>query len=479
MLMNAPYQWEQIANERFLTPLNVNIQLTVFEKACKAFDSLLSIVPHVGVFKPEQALVSMPRLTHPGYPAELRYRTKEDAIQGMYPFLINAMDLRWKGDLCVRTNRKVEMRKAQKFVDKAVRTIASCDVTMISNGVRLFTPLMEELKMTALRTPYWCGKGRYHGIPNQLKSQLWPHAQVLDITAQDSSACRPIYQELYAWKCRKITEIDEHAESGQTRKNLYEKIFWYMEQILTSPLVDSKGRVYLRDHGNPSGQYCTTSDNTLDMMFSIIYCLIWNGRDPLSDDYRWKVLGDDTIFTARLISLLVSLNWITPMSELGKKVKVGAICATEDAEFLGDRLVYRKELGMWMPIPYDMDKMKCAWRDHCRQESPLMNYIRTYNFYVQCFWDEEFRGWCEEALRALEPDPAKPFDMDRVKLDDVLRYEDQTIRGDVIKSLPTSPFEIVQLYTGWQTPTPQLEQFYALQELFSHVTETGGAPAMA
>lgn len=438
-LMNADFEWEGIANERFFAPLNFCPDLSVLSKAEKVFCQLMSIVPtgHE-ILTPADAVKLLPRFTHPGFPFETKHWTKEDALKTHLGFILGTLDLQWRGDVVVRTARKVEMRSQEKFDAKCVRTISMCDLSFVANGIRLFTPLMESLKDSSFETPYWCGRGRFGGTPHMLRCKLYDWCQVLDVKFMDSSGHPVIYEIVYRWKESRMRAI----------QHLSGKIMWYMTQNLTSLLVDSMGRVFVRDHANSTGQYCTTSDNTLDMILCIIYCLLWNGRNPL--DYLWKCVGDDTWFTAKSPVLLEGIDWVKPFAELGKTIKVGPIVKTEDAEFLGDRLVFQPSVGMWMPVPFNLEKMYCAWAEHCRKESALMNYIRTFHFYVQCFWDEKFRATTLEALEKLRPDPSDPLNMNRVRWNDEIVFKDQVVKGEVVSSLVITPIEIVRLYTGWQ-----------------------------
>lgn len=438
-LMNADFEWEGIANDRFFTPLNFCPDMSILSKTEKIFCQMFSIVPgEHEILTPTDAVKLLPRFTHPGFPFETKHWTKEEALKAHLGFILGTLDLQWRGDVVIRTARKVEMRSLEKFESKTVRTISMCDLSFVANGIRLFTPLMTSLKDSSFETPYWCGRGRFGGTPHMLRCKLYDWCQVLDVKAMDSSGHPVIYEVLYRWKCSRMKPM----------LHLAEKIMWYMTQNLTSLLVDSMGRVFARDHGNSTGQYCTTSDNTLDMIFCLIYCLLWNGRNPF--DFIWKCVGDDTWFTARTPVELEGIDWIKPFAELGKTIKVGPIVKTEDAEFLGDKLVFQPSVGMWMPVPYNLEKMYAAWAEHCRKESPLMNYIRTFHFYVQCFWDPVFQKVTLEALDLLRPDPSDMLNMNRVRWSDEIVFKDQVVRGDVVSSLVTTPIEIVRLYTGWQ-----------------------------
>lgn len=447
-LMQAPYSWEQLSNLRYLVVPVLNYDVIVFEEAFKLFTQLFrfQIPDSIELLSDVAAILHLPRNRHPGYPFEKRATTKALAIERFYSFLLLTMSPFWYGSLVSRSARKVEMRALEKFDQQKVRTVFMMCIAAVAVGVKYFYNLQESLKSCSPWMPYWCGRSRYNGGHHKLLSILRVFGIALDISGMDGSLTRVILSKIYSWKASKLKLSD--AE--------YRKVFWYLEQILTGLLVDSSGRVYLKEHGNVSGQYCTTSDNTLSIILALIYVFLRNLIPvhkflPLDgkQDYSFVCSGDDVLVSHDDVKCL-HLNWIEPFAELGLKVRLTDVMTVDKCKFLGDRAIYLKDVGMWVPVPADMPKMYDAWAYHCKRESPLMNYIRTWNFHIMCYWDPDFRAVSQQALDLLKPVNDGKLHYDRVKLTDSVQYGDQVIRGDVVNSLFMTPDEILKLYTGWQ-----------------------------
>lgn len=446
----ADYSWEEKSNARYLKDGIALYDDLLWDRATKYFVKVNNIIPDgsVDILSPQDALKLVPQDTHPGYPFENKFVKKKTAIEAHSVLLLMCMSLTWFGTLIARSARKVEMRKAQHFVDQKVRTVFMMCVCAIANGIRLFHNLMERMKETYRHTPYWVGRSRYYGGADELRRSLRKHGLSGDASGMDGSLLQFHFEFLYKWKVSKLKAI----------LGLPAKVFWYMVQILSSLLVDSSGRVHLKSKGNVSGQYCTTSDNTKIMENAMYYSLMWNGiseeriNTSHPDSFVFKNGGDDVILTHESIDALKALDLVTPMAQLGITFRIEhPPDLVENCPFLGDCFRYLPNCGMFVPVPKDLSKMYCAWAEHCKTESPLMNYIRTWNFYIMCYWDEKFREIALEALRRLRPDSAHPHDRSRVRLSETLVLGDQVIRADVqLRVLDMTPEEILFLYTGWQ-----------------------------
>lgn len=446
-MLIPPYLWEQKANLRFLERKLPSVDIQIFEKTKKMFYSIMSCVQPVDCLTPAEAISLLPRKTHPGYPWCSLYRTKEGVVKSCSDFLYTALDFNWRGPTAMLTARKCEVRSAEKISEQKCRTIGMMDVLNIAIGIRLFFHLFEAIKQVADYTWMYVGKGRYYGATHRLMMRLKKYCISLDFTAMDSSVDRQILDAFQEW-CMKLLPKECHG-----------KVIEYFAAILTSVLVDSMGYVHLRDGGNATGHFGTTYFNTFYAVFCILYILFLSGFtvEQVRELFTVLASGDDVLITSDDPKLLESVLFELGAVHCGITLRVGKVVPTEQCDFLGDKYIFISTIGMWMPVPKDLERMYVAFADHCKKESPLMNYIRAYNFHVLCYWDDKFRAVTAEALRLLSPDPTDPFNLVRVKYSDKLVFQDQEITGEVVKTLSVSPIEILQLYTGWQSTTKSWE----------------------
>lgn len=215
-------------------------------------------------------------LKSPGYPWTLKYMSKleywmseDDKYFEKYWDVLSTPD--YYRTLC-SVVIKEEMRSREKLEEKSVRTIVSMDVNHIVAHLILCKDQNERLINTHLKHSSALGINLFSGGFNNLNNKMSKHGDMratieLDGKKFDGRFRRFCFEKIRNFRFKCLSAEYRTPENFQRLKNLY-------EDLVSGPLVNVDGHVFARNAGNPSGQACTTPDNTLKNFMDMV--VLWH-----------------------------------------------------------------------------------------------------------------------------------------------------------------------------------------------------------
>lgn len=257
----------------------------------------------------EEGLEDVDLTTSPGFPWNLKYKTKRDLYESKdFDYFKNECEKDWKilidGSWYVFTNSlKEEIRPDEKIQLNKIRTFTASSATAVVTGNRLFGHMNEKFIDSHLKTSSVVGMNPFRGGWNELYQKLrnHPHRRQgkivgfeLDESEYDSSLRSFLFEAICDFRIKCLCSRDATAEN-------IKRIREYYRNILNSVIITADGKLVQKHLGNPSGSVNTISDNTLILYFLLAYT--WYILSPVKtiESFRESVVaalqGDDNTWT--------------------------------------------------------------------------------------------------------------------------------------------------------------------------------------
>lgn len=192
--------------------------------------------------------------------------------------------------------------------------------------------------------------------------------------------------------------IEHRTEENYLRlKHLY-------TELVTAPFVNVNGFVFARGVGNPSGQKCTTSDNSLKnfMDLAVLFMLLTGERDYrlFKASINACIVGDDLNIEVhpRIQGVFNPASIQRVMGELGMEYHFASMNFRRnvDCTFLGHAYKYcvipHFGIGMYFPC-IEGHKMRCSLLHYNEQQTVEQTIVRACSLRSETFPDEVEREW--------------------------------------------------------------------------------------
>jgi len=220
----------------------------------------------------------------------------------------------------------------------------------------------------------------------------FPRGWSLDAKGFDATIARRVFEWIaeLRWRCLRKSLRTQH------NRFLLHRLYAH---IVDSLVVTTLGDLFLKCTGNPSGSFNTAVDNTLAMIFYMVYC--WVALCIKNDEFakvrdvfayvEAAIYGDDNTFTVdeKSVPWFNAKSVAIEMKTIGITVTGDVTPAkVEDLTFLScGFLKYQR----WMVPRVNSDKMLCVLRYHTsRPKDILLSYQRACALAVLCYFDANY-----------------------------------------------------------------------------------------
>jgi len=248
----------------------------------------------------ENVLENMKGGKSPGYPWTLKHPFKRDYwgsddssfYETYWELLATTNHVR---SLC-SVSVKEEIRPIEKVKAGAVRTIISMDVNHViahnmltlDQNTKLLNSCHNHSSYIGLN-PY---SGGWHKLNDTMECYHGPSTMELDGKQFDGRYTYHCFEQIRDFRYRCLS-LEYQCERNKIRlHNLY-------YELAHAPLVNLDGSVYSRNVGNPSGQACTTPDNTFKNFMDCVVLWLLAVPDDLKNYQAFNhctrkcIVGDD------------------------------------------------------------------------------------------------------------------------------------------------------------------------------------------
>jgi hypothetical protein len=195
---------------------------------------------------------------------------------------------------------KWELKPVDKVLANKVRTFTAGPLEMTLLGESLFADQNEKMLRASnfLTVPSTVGYRKFASGWHKLYQQLskFPNAMAMDISEYDGGLYPQFFDAIRF--LRKSWMLPDFQTPY-----VYNLIDGYYDNVVNSLVVMDLGDVLRKESGNPSGQKCTITDNTIALVLA--WCYSWCELMP-EDMHTWtsfernvvlKCCGDDSITT--------------------------------------------------------------------------------------------------------------------------------------------------------------------------------------
>jgi len=167
---------------------------------------------------------------------------------------------------------KEEVRPVEKILNKDGRTIVAMDVNHVVAHSMLCLEMNQKLVESNLEHSSALGinmfQGGWHKL-NDKMSRFGVGANTIELDGKKFDGRFRYYcmRKIRDFRCKMLRSQDRTCDNIRRMSNIY-------YQLCHSPLVNVDGAVFARSSGNPSGQACTTPDNTLKNYMDMV--VLWH-----------------------------------------------------------------------------------------------------------------------------------------------------------------------------------------------------------
>lgn len=245
-------------------------------------------------------------------------------------------------------NLKDELRQREKVLDNKTRLFLIGPVEHAIAMERIFGDMNARLVAAGRsgRVASCVGVEFFRRFFDRVHSMTadFEEVECADAKKYDSTLL-PVFlrgMALFRFEC--LCESDRTNENALRIYNLYRDIIW-------TPIILQNGLIIQKEHGNPSGQVNTSTDNTMILYW--IYAYVWlrsGGTNDYLDFCRYSKLllyGDDSVLMRRGLACDVFRrdNLVSGFSSLGMELEF-----SEHLEFLGHVCCYSPHLSIYVPV---------------------------------------------------------------------------------------------------------------------------------
>lgn len=334
------------------------------------------------------------------YPLKLDYHLSDDGnfFAKYWDVLATPQYVR---SLC-SVAEKVELRPKEKVDNGEVRTIISMDVNHVTAHHMMChdqdARLIASHKYHVIKLGMDMFNGGFHQL-NEFMTKFGNGANVIELDGrQFDSRFLPIhFDEIHRFRYRML------AIEHRTEEN-YRRLAHLYTELVSAPFVNVNGFVFGREVGNPSGQKCTTSDNSFKNFMDL--CVLFMRLTGMREYSQFKafinacIVGDDkNIEVHPVIQHLFNPHAIkSVMGELNMEYHFASMVFRENVEctFLGHSYKYcvipHHGFGMYFPC-IDGHKMRCSLLHYNEQQTVEQTIVRACSLRSETFPDEVERAW--------------------------------------------------------------------------------------
>jgi len=278
--------------EEFFNPVDSSrADILVFDEAVsKVFSVMSRLMPVSSMIPVESAMWCLKYRTSPGFPYCAVYKTKSDVLAD--PVEMMKIISRARSYLSGATDLvpiwyvfpKNEVISISKCNNNEFRTIQCPPV----DALLAYAACFDDQNRNFVATGLFCVGDviEYGGFTDFVKAHLM-YYYFLEVDGRkfDRRLCRLIMHAI------RMIRRNLHS-SPSVVDQLY-------EFIINSYFIDGLGRVYAKDHGNPSGSFNTIIDNCIATLIIVAYVVTRCGYDfsEWFKNCRVDILGDDLLIS--------------------------------------------------------------------------------------------------------------------------------------------------------------------------------------
>lgn len=381
----------------------------------------------MGVIKSfDDVLPRIDKTTSPGYPWNLKWKTKGEALEhgiDIFRFLVNqiqktgAIDYHFE----VRpgfiihlvhtfylTSGKGELRTVDKLLadnveDRKTRTFMPGCLLLHIVSLMLYADQNDQMLLMAGEkewsavgmTPWY---GGWNSMAEYLASGSAVPSEVLmictDVRHMESSLNDCIQTDINGMRNENL------AWGNELGTEVINMMTWYQEQSTQLYIIGVNGWLYFRCCVNPSGKFTTLTDNTIALMrvnLYVIACGCNTVAEVLAEYSRTpaKMMGDDSIMQYRPWMT----NLISRARDLGFELKLEVpISPLRDAVFLNAGFHWSGLMWYFRP---NYDKIRASIFFLWKSRSWRLAYVKVCAYRMMVFPFVEYRREADRLLRYI------------------------------------------------------------------------------
>jgi hypothetical protein len=349
-------------------------------------------------------------------------------------------------------NVKKEIRLTEKICSNSLRTFVSPPIEHIILAQMLFWEMNNKLYHSSDKT--WSFVGRspflrgFHNLFNRLNKHK--NAFECDESEYDSSLFRRL---MYGMR---DLRWDWLAPGCKTPLNFVRLNNVYRD-IVESWIVTTRGDVFQKETGNPSGSLNTISDNTIILFRLLAYAWLILAPHEKYKTYQMFMMhveaalnGDDNTWTCsdEVVNWFNAKSVAKVWSEIGITTKYGAENARklEDCKFLSSS--FGKCNGVWVPVPETSRVLACLGKNTKFPDNPRFSLLRACAMRIQSFFNLECRYLIDEYIQWLI---STKWDLLHAPCAD-----SDPFTFDNVYSVYKTDWELINLYTGRESKCQEI-----------------------
>lgn len=400
-----------------------------------------------------EALAKVELSTSPGYPWNLKFKTKRDILSAHAGHLKELVDKIGAGENVIVYSQaapKIEILSVEKYCIKGKqRTFQSSCVLQYIVALMLFSNQNDTLNDCAASTE-WLNTGYtpFYGGANLLARLLLRRMKDgrtlldmlrekfigLDIKAMEACLSPELFNILYElrWEA-----LDIDRDWYLYYKNLFN---WYLRNIIYSLIIDPQGILNLINGVNPSGQLNTLTDNCLALLFAFLYCIAKETTtvEQIIDAYNelpGKIMGDDSI----MVDEPLTRSFLFHSWEIGFESTMEGEGNILEVPFLSANFSWDHEHHMFVNKP-NYNKLLASILFYFKKKSWRLTYAKLCAALMLVWPFPEWRMQIQTMLNYVVTN----YDIEmrnEKQIDDLIKY-------DQIKTLRMTPSELNFLIYG-------------------------------
>jgi len=390
--------------------------------------------------------------TSPGYPWNLIYRNKREALKDHKILLYCAKrveEAQYPHGIWQNTC-KTEPKKWKKIEQHESRVITAAPIEVQCEAIYLFADMDENIHeagrqfricSTVGTSHFYLG---FHDLYRRMvRSGRNPLGLALDYTGFDGSVTRAEFEMV------RDLRFSMYRSELQTEA-LYKRLVNYYNEMIYTRIIMETGDVIQKEGGQPSGQLNTLTDNSMINEFRWYY--IWCSLVP--DEHKdlksfrsfceLIVCGDDS-----LISVAQQAQaWLRPQLISEISTRMGWFFKFETAEYTPiHKLTYCSKYFVWyhgyvVSAPSNVFKQMASvlYGSKAKKDVAREKLARALGIRQEAYFLPKFRALIEEHICVLFD--KYDFELRRKATQDMPEYED-------LLSMKRDWYMVIQLYVGF------------------------------
>jgi hypothetical protein len=321
----------------------------------------------------------MPLLSSPGTLwKNAGFKTKAAALAACRRLILWFIENCERLDLPVvwSVSGKAEMLSILKLLEEKIRTFVVCPVEFYVLQAMLYGEMNERIKVACDEAPlrFCAWFGGMHRLAQRLNRLR--HKFAGDITGMDRCYPAALFRAWYAYRLKLMKVADPRAHFVENR-------------VIRSLCLLPDGSVWLKEWGNPSGHFSTTTDSSgghIFIMGVLVYELLQ--EMPPSKNIDVALYSDDHVGSCAKVLPFTERSKV--YARFGFELKEADDVVTEDVQdltFLGFRFQICDQ--KYVPV-FDRVKVANALLRPGRKVTPKIQNERLYGFLCLTIHDPVF-----------------------------------------------------------------------------------------